>query len=229
MHKKNILLVFQIQNEKDFESNYLIDRINQLDKVITQNSYTKDFLIKSGVNPDLIFVSFGGINRNFYYPSQKKENFVLISGDFKSRKNPEGIIKVVKNNSNMNFVIHGKNLSLFKSIKNYPNLNLINWNQSLQSKLMREARVFLSLSKLEGGPMSILEALASGTPVISTDTGFARDIINNNCGSVIPINFSLEEIRLELSKWSRISNNLAPKDFLGGRYSFEEYGHELFD
>lgn len=225
---KKILLIFQIQNIKDFTSKDNLLLVKNVDKIVVQNSFTKDFLVEHGIDTDKIHVNFGGIDRSIYFPSRNKRNYVLISGDFKERKNPQSIIRVIKHNVDINFVIHGKNLSLFSSIKDYPNLQLINWDKQLQPILMREAGVFLTLSTLEGGPISILESLASGTPVIATDTGIARDVVKSDNGKVIPLNFDMNDLRDEIKKWLEYSNMNQPIDFLNGKNNFINYADEIF-
>ena len=93
---------------------------------------------------------------------------------------------------------------------------------------MREAGVFLTLSTLEGGPISILESLASGTPVIATDTGIARDVVKSDNGKVIPLNFDMNDLRDEIKKWLEYSNMNQPIDFLNGKNNFINYADEIF-
>jgi glycosyltransferase involved in cell wall biosynthesis len=52
---------------------------------------------------------------------------------------------------------------------------------------MSRATLFLSLSKLEGGPIPLIESMRMGVIPVATDTGFARDIIaTGKNGVVIP-------------------------------------------
>ena len=52
---------------------------------------------------------------------------------------------------------------------------------------MSRATLFLSLSKLEGGPIPLIESMRMGVIPVATDTGFARDIIaHGRNGVVIP-------------------------------------------
>ena len=52
---------------------------------------------------------------------------------------------------------------------------------------MSRAMIFLSLSKLEGGPIPLIESMAMGVIPVATDTGFARDlIVQGKNGLVIP-------------------------------------------
>lgn len=90
--------------------------------------------------------------------------------------------------------------------------------------------LYIVSSREEGGPKAIVESMASGVPIISTDVGMARDfIVNDHNGSIIkdfnPINIAQKSIemikdpykikkirnaRREVMKadWSQISQSL---------------------
>jgi len=59
-------------------------------------------------------------------------------------------------------------------------------NDPLQlSKLYSLADIFLITSYSESVPITLLESLACGTPVVSTDVGIAKDVLTANTGFVI--------------------------------------------
>lgn len=73
-------------------------------------------------------------------------------------------------------------------------LNLQNkiFLKGIRKNVMKEIydyELFVMPSNFEGFPNALIEAMASGLPVISTDfsTGVARDLINKNNGMVVPI------------------------------------------
>lgn len=53
---------------------------------------------------------------------------------------------------------------------------------------------YLITSREEGGPMGLMEAMASGIPVISTPVGMAADLIKNNLSGKISCNFDHNKI-----------------------------------
>ncbi|MDD5152963.1 MAG: glycosyltransferase family 4 protein [Candidatus Pacebacteria bacterium] len=62
-----------------------------------------------------------------------------------------------------------------------------NWQNGLVS-YYKTADVFLLTSNYEGYGMTIVEALASGCPVVSTDVGCARELIKNGeNGFIVPV------------------------------------------
>jgi colanic acid/amylovoran biosynthesis glycosyltransferase len=55
--------------------------------------------------------------------------------------------------------------------------------------------LFINLSLSEGIPVSIMEAMSFGIPVIATDVGGTSEIVNNKNGYLISENASIEEVK----------------------------------
>jgi poly(glycerol-phosphate) alpha-glucosyltransferase len=81
------------------------------------------------------------------------------------------------------------------------------------SEYLDESDIFILPSISEGQSLALLEALSRGLVVIATDTGGAKEIINENNGYIISginINSIERTIRvalLENEKWQYISEN----------------------
>lgn len=58
--------------------------------------------------------------------------------------------------------------------------------------------LFISLSAAEGIPVSIMEAISFGIPVLATDVGGCREIVNNQTGILIPLETEAHGIAKEL-------------------------------
>jgi len=54
--------------------------------------------------------------------------------------------------------------------------------------------LFINLSSSEGLPVSIMEAISFGIPVIATDVGGTKDIVNSKNGFLLSSNPSIEEV-----------------------------------
>ena len=63
------------------------------------------------------------------------------------------------------------------------------FNKKNRSKYFSKAKIFLSLSNLEGGPVPLIESMALGVIPISTSTGFAPEFIKDGTnGYLLPLN-----------------------------------------
>ncbi len=97
--------------------------------------------------------------------------------------------------------------------------------------LFKEIDIFLSLSKIEGGPMPLIESMAAGVIPVVSDTGFAREVITEGeNGFVYPVGdlkrliqilSSLE--REDLSRY-RQSAREAVRD-----YTWENFSEKIFN
>ena len=54
--------------------------------------------------------------------------------------------------------------------------------------------LFISLSETEGLPVSMMEAISFGVPIIGTDVGGCSEIVNNNTGFLIPKHFIQDDV-----------------------------------
>lgn len=61
--------------------------------------------------------------------------------------------------------------------------------------ILNDLDCYVSPSHTEGMPMSILEAMATGLPIVATEVGSVRNLLCNGCGSLVPAGdiSSLEE------------------------------------
>lgn len=210
----------------------LLLKLDQVSRVVVQNKSMSGLLIKNGISPAKIRVGFGAVDRETYFPLRKRtsQEFILVVGDCKPRKNPELISQVILRNPHRKFVIHGLHWDKYLSNKvlNSPNMEVINFSKANNPSLMRQATLLLSLSLNEGGPIPVLEALASGTPVLATDTGFCKDVIPTECGTVIPIHSDVEAVSIALNQIWHKKNECWSEDLLDGRFSWNELGKLLY-
>lgn len=89
---------------------------------------------------------------------------------------------------------------LQKLIENFPEQILvsfpgrINNKEILRGYLESPPDLFINLSCSEGIPVSIMEAMSFGIPVIATDVGGNAEIVNNKNGSLLPEDSTSEEV-----------------------------------
>ena len=174
------------------------------DRVITQNSKISSLIENNGVERKKILVGYGGVSRSEYFPMSKlgvSVPYVLIVGECKPRKNPKFLEEIVLGLPNIDFVIHGNGwLNYIFVGKALPkNLEVYEFEKSKNSKLMREASALLSVATNEGGPFPVLEALASGTPVVATPTGFCPELVSEGRGCLLTPNPDINEVQEAIS------------------------------
>jgi glycosyltransferase involved in cell wall biosynthesis len=203
-----------------------------VEKVFVQNQLMKLRLISMGFSPDRVFMAPGAIERSQFFPRLKpvRDEYVLLAGDFKTRKNPGLISDVILGMPHIRFIIHGKNREIFPSrlFEQAANLRWLDFKLENQPILMRDASLFLSLSKLEGGPIPILESLASGTPVLATETGFARDFVKKDFGEIIPCSVDAEHVISSINRCLNLKSKVWKYDLLEGSLTWPELGLNFF-
>jgi glycosyltransferase involved in cell wall biosynthesis len=168
-----------------------IRKLLNADRILVQNTNNARMIEQLGFDPKNISVVYGAVDRKFYFPQSastlKQELFVLIVGDCKPRKNPKLIERVIDFMPDVKFIIHGKNWQAYTTLGSVPrkNVQILDFQLARNPTLMRTASTVLSLAENEGGPFPLLEALASGTPIVATDTGFSADLISNLNGVLL--------------------------------------------
>jgi len=85
----------------------------------------------------------------------------------------------------------GLNVILHGYVSNH---TLINFYQKQQVDL------FVNVSSSEGIPVSIMEALSFGIPVIATDVGGSSELVSDKVGELISSNFSTESLGQNIEK-----------------------------
>lgn len=218
------------------ESYYLTEsQVNSLqycERIMVQNEYMENHLTKRGVPKNRIKRAPGAVNRLTYQPCKEKPkvSFVLFSGDFKYRKNPGLISQVIENMPGVNFIVHGRNWDIFPSkfLSGYPNLKRLDFNLDNQPNLIRQASLYVSLSLIEGGPYSVLEALASGTPVVATDAGFCSEFISEKNGKLLPNPPDIGLVTSAITNALKMKDAVWDKDLLNGRWQWKDLGEIIY-
>jgi glycosyltransferase involved in cell wall biosynthesis len=67
--------------------------------------------------------------------------------------------------------------------------------------------LFLNVSESEGLPVSIMEALSFGIPVIATNVGGTKELIDDNVGKLLPSDISSEELSKHIANFIILSND----------------------
>lgn len=85
--------------------------------------------------------------------------------------------------------------------------------------------LFVSVSEDEGLPVSIMECMSYGVPVIATDVGGVKEIVNNSTGYLLDSDFTSDELLKKINEY--LSLSLEEKTLL--RKQVYEYWKNNFD
>lgn len=200
--------------------------------ILTMSQADADRILRVTGKSLRIIPSYAGIDREIFVPSKAapKKHFVLVTGNCKARKNPQIIFEVIRQLKGHQFVVEGQGWESFDSTGTLKSQNVRRLELNLQerAKIFREASVLLSLSSLEGGPLTILEALASGTPVVSSNAGFANEVIADCAGTIISDTRDVQRILNAIELRIETKMTVFQKDLLFGRFSLESYANLIY-
>lgn len=177
-------------------------------------------------------------------PSLKADDGVLkivhVSSLVEREKNISGIIEVAKQlvikNIKFSLTIIGENTQEIISHKNLVHHNqlhkfvlFVGYKTSTEiAGFMNQSDVFLLLSHFEGMPVVLLEAMASGIPVITTNVGETKNMVHPNMGIILKNNTANECVQ-NLSDFKR-ANFASPDEmhqYIVNYYSMESVGNAI--
>jgi glycosyltransferase involved in cell wall biosynthesis len=172
--------------------------INSAEIVITPSDHLKSFVSGIGYSKKILKINNGvnitDINRA--NESKADINLIIISR-LVVQKNINIVIEAMKllDNKNLKLSIIGEGGEFSKLENTIHDLNLQNQVQLVGkidnnkiSQFLLTADVFIQASDYEGLPHSVLEAINYGVPILSTETGGCKDLLNDGeRGFIIPM------------------------------------------
>lgn len=172
-------------------SRYLLKKITKKSKrVIVLNSSSKSIIERIDAEKALLVPNFVEDVEILppHYTSQHIEK-VLFVGHVKQSKGIEELFRMALALEHITFNIVGPVQELPKEISMPSNVNLIGEvDQSSVKGYMAESDVFVFPSHTEGFANVMLEAMEAGLPILATDVGSNRDMIEDKGGLIVPVN-----------------------------------------
>ena len=209
--------------------------ITQSDKVIVLSNWWKDYFSTLFPNADIIRIynPISLVESNSIENNPPKVKFLFL-GHISQRKGCFELIEVakkLKEKKTSDFLIqiggNGETQNLQKLInenKLASNVEFLGWVSGEEKiKLLQESHVYILPSYNEGLPVSILEAMSYGLPVISTKVGGIPEMIENSISGFIINPGDMEGLqdsmdffirnRMEISKMGYSSRKIVEKKF----------------
>ena len=177
---------------------------NRVDKYIALTNFAKNKILNSSLKlkEKQITVKPNYVNDHGF--ELNKDDYLIFIGRLSKEKGVDILLNAFKN-SKRKIVIIGS--GPMKDIveeysKNYQNIEYLGFQQMdviIQKLKKAKALIFTSVW-YEGMPMTILESLSTGTPVISTDIGGPAEIITNNKTGLIYKVGDVEDLQNSIEK-----------------------------
>lgn len=160
----------------------------------------------------------------------KNKDFIMIyTARIDKNKNQMFLIKamkdVVKNNNNIHLLLVGQdelNGKCQKKVKKYnlnKNIHFLGYRTDVP-QLLKISDVAVSVSKREGMPLNVMEAVCSNVPIVALKCRGIKDIINNNFNGVIILNNKEKE-----KKFINYIENIYYKNISFNK--IEDYNNEI--
>jgi glycosyltransferase involved in cell wall biosynthesis len=177
-NKKASLGLWFTHKDKTFSQKQKI-AIKKCDVIFVHSQKIQKLLLQEFPKKKIIIV-IGAIDLDRFKLKTEIGTKIVWVGTIADRKNPEIFINLVRLAPHLNFRVHGKkwkDSDLWPHLEALPNIEYFEIDHPLTSTDFNGCSVYLMLSKIEGGPMPLLESLAAGLIPICTRTGFVEDLL----------------------------------------------------
>lgn len=193
------------QNQK----NWIKENINKCEKIIVLSDEWKEYFSKL-TSTEKLEVIYNGVNVPKIKRREINNNRILFLGRINKNKGIYDALECMnllkKNNVDFEFIIcgDGENKKLISEIKRLDlkeNVKFKGWiNNNQREKELSDSSYFILPSYFEAMPVSILEAMAYGNVVISTNVGSIPKIIKSNKNGILVNPGDIKQLYLSLKK-----------------------------
>lgn len=193
---KSVVLFTHFQAKQRLDR--LVTHLNVCNQILVMNSAAGGQLISDGVLPERVRVELGYADPTRFFPEMNGErkavgfvsNF-LDNAHYRARKNYEKLFELIGLLcKKYDVLLVGRRFlsSEFRpQLESLKRLKYVEADYSEYRSYYNLMRVFVSVSRLEGGPLALLESMMSGCYPVATCTGFAPDLIKHGeNGFILP-------------------------------------------
>lgn len=203
---KNWIIFYPIEKFCSKYTDCLIT-INKEDYKRAKNFKAKEVKYVPGIGIDTEKIKDIKKNRKILNEFNIKDEVVLVSvGELSNRKNHKVILKALeKVKGNFKYIICGQGAKKEELIKLSKELNLqekvefLGYRQDVK-EILKASDIFCFPSKQEGLPVALMEAMASGLPVICSDIRGNKDLIENKKGGYLLKSYDIDEYSIKIQE-----------------------------
>lgn len=156
--------------------------LNQCHRIVSMCDQSSQWLVELGVDRGRIEVATIGASPELFPAHVRSKGAVGLCTAFYDRKNPERILELIKAMPNRKFILLGRNWEQWERFDELQLLKNFKYEERQYSEyplFYAEIDVFVSVSKLEGGPVPLVEAMMSNVVPVASRTGIGPDIIEH--------------------------------------------------
>lgn len=184
LEKKNVVMFTHPVLKSVTSAKHLVFLLNKADRVIFLNQAHADLLVSHGLQRDKTVVMHIASDAEMFMPHERTGNGkIVISMGYYERKNPQLLMDIIKQMPHREFILIGKDWEQYPNYEAMKAMSNLEYYDNIPyedyPKLYGESDIFLSTSKLEGGPVPLLETMLCNLVPVASKTGFCVDIINH--------------------------------------------------
>ena len=211
--------------------------------ILVNANAIKDKLVVTGFKKaERIHVIYNGVPRQPEFSSQPHNRFRIIStGALIARKGHDILIEAVSQlpehlQKRLDVILLGEGRDRIRLQKKITDLNLqtnicIAGFQKNPQQWLAESTLFVQLSENEGMSNSVLEAMALGITVMTTNAGGMAELIQSGRNGLL-VSRNAADVAQALKKWMASPDQLiklgqAGRKSVESNFSLETMGHEL--
>jgi len=227
-NKRCIVMFTHPEFKNAYSIKHRVYVLNKAYKVIFLNKANAELMLHYGLDKSKAEIMHLASDSKMFLPHKRNNGKICICMAYYDRKNPQLLLEIVKGMPDRDFLLIGKKWEMFsewntlKSLSNFEYYDRIAYVD--YPKLYDQCDVFLSTSKLEGGPVPLLETMLCNMVPVVSNTGYCTDIIQHgNNGFLFDTNTNAKHVILLINKAYELSTNtrLSVIDFTWEKYSNE--------
>jgi colanic acid/amylovoran biosynthesis glycosyltransferase len=234
-HGSSDVFIAQKMNDYKVELTYIN---NNIDKIFSISDIGSEYLEKIGFNPRKLLVNRLGVKDGMNFSLKKNsEHFKIVSCSYMSSvKRIDLIVEALADIDDLNIEwIHFGDGPLFEEIKNKCNKKIKEnikvtflgnkRNEEILDFYRKERpNVFINVSSIEGIPVSIMEAISFGIPIIATNVGGNSEICKEGInGILIPKDFEVSLLTKKIKEILLLNGKEYSKLCINSRNIYENY------